>query len=128
MNEGLNHTARAVESLSIREHLAQSFRALLIKHRRILIIIFHAFLVIGSNYLAYLVLFEDAVPSHFIDLFWQILPWLLVIRLVSFAPFHLYQGMWRYTGVADLASIAAAATISTILVLCGYHLVSASDA
>jgi FlaA1/EpsC-like NDP-sugar epimerase len=101
----------------MRGHFRQSLRALLIKHRRILIIILHAFLAVGSNYLAYLVLFEDAVPSHFMDLFWRILPWLLVIRLVSFAPFHLYQGMWRYTSVADLASIAAAATLSTILVL-----------
>ena len=88
----------------------------LIEHRRALIIAFHAWLVAGTSYFAYLLLSDGMIPLQYMRMYWQLLPWLILIRLLTFAPFHLYQGMWRYTGMADLAAIVSATVISSILV------------
>ena len=37
-----------------------------------------------------------------------LLPWLLAVRAATFWPFGLYSGLWRYAGMRELASIAAA--------------------
>jgi FlaA1/EpsC-like NDP-sugar epimerase len=87
-----------------------------IEHRRALIVAFHASLVAGSSYFAYLVLSDGMMPLRYMEMYWHLLPWLIVIRLFTFAPFHLYQGMWRYTGMADFAAIVSATSMSTILV------------
>ena len=86
-----------------------------IQHRRALIVAFHACLVAGTSYFAYMVLSDGMVPLRYMQMYWHLLPWLILIRLLTFAPFHLYQGMWRYTGMADLAAIVCATTISTIV-------------
>ena len=39
--------------------------------------------------------------------------WLVAVRLLTFIPFRLYEGMWRYTSVRDLLNIVAAVAIST---------------
>ncbi len=64
--------------------------------------------------MAYLVLSDGMIPLRYMEMYWHLLPWLILIRLLIFAPFHLYQGMWRYTGMADLAAIVCAAVSSTI--------------
>ena len=89
---------------------------LMIEHRRVLIIAFHACLVAGTSYLAYLMLSDGMMPLRYMEMYWRLLPWLVLIRLLTFAPFHLYQGMWRYTGMADLAAIVGATVLSTILI------------
>lgn len=89
---------------------------LIIEHRRVLIVAFHACLVAGTSYLAYLVLSDGMMPLRYMEMYWRLLPWLVLIRLLTFAPFHLYQGMWRYTGMADLAAIVGATALSTILI------------
>jgi FlaA1/EpsC-like NDP-sugar epimerase len=40
----------------------------------------------------------------------------VAIRAVTFVPFRLYEGLWRYTGLYDLKAIAGAVATSTIIV------------
>ena len=49
------------------------------------------------------------------DAWLQMLPWLVVVRAMTFAPFHLYQGLWRYTGVYDLKAIAESVALSSLV-------------
>ena len=42
------------------------------------------------------------------------LPWLVVMRGVTFIPFQLFQGVWRYTSLYDLRNIFTGVTASTI--------------
>jgi FlaA1/EpsC-like NDP-sugar epimerase len=46
-----------------------------------------------------------------------VLPAILVARFLTFIPFGLYRGVWRYAGARDAASIVAAVLLSEALAL-----------
>jgi FlaA1/EpsC-like NDP-sugar epimerase len=77
-------------------------------HRRFLIIAVHLGIATATNFAAFLLRFDGAIPAEPMLLFTRMLPMLLVIRLLSFIPFRLYEGLWRYTGVWDLRNILLA--------------------
>jgi FlaA1/EpsC-like NDP-sugar epimerase len=91
------------------------FWSFLIRCRRPLVFAIHVALILLSNYLAFWLRFDGAIPSEVKGLWWQIIPWLVLIRGATFIPFQLYQGLWRYTGIWDLRNIIAAVSISTLL-------------
>ena len=81
-----------------------------------------AILIVLSLYLAYAARFEFQVSSHEIVGMLNILPYALGIKLGIFFFFHLYQGMWRYTSIADLTNIIKAVSVSTLLIFCFFLL------
>src|SRR5690606_36655705 len=50
-----------------------------------------------------------------IETFWQTLPWLVAIRALTFIPFRLYQGLWKYTSLYDLQALFAGIASSSAL-------------
>lgn len=68
-------------------------------------------------YGSYLIRYEmlpEPVP------FWQIfqlLLWIVPLKVLIFFLFGLYQGMWRYTSVRDFWALGRACLVSTILVI-----------
>jgi len=51
-------------------------------------------------------------------LLYQMLPIVLIIKIISFYFFDLYRGMWRYTSLADLLNIIKASCVSTLVIVC----------
>ena len=83
--------------------------------RRAIVVVVHLWARSRSpNYLAFWLRFDGAIPPVELALFGQMLPWLVVMRGVTFIPFQLYQGVWRYTSIYDLRNILIGVIASTI--------------
>jgi FlaA1/EpsC-like NDP-sugar epimerase len=83
------------------------------KYRRLIIVCFELALVVVANYLAFWLRFDGNLPTQFLDLFLRSLPLVVAVRALSFIPFRLYQGLWKYTSIWDLRNIAGAVVSST---------------
>jgi len=75
-------------------------------------------LLTSSLFLSYLIRFNFRIPEEYSVLFYQILPFILIIKIVCFYFFDLYRGMWRYTSITDLINIIKAASVSTLVIIC----------
>lgn len=94
---------------------APELPALLIRYRRILTALLHLALIWAANFAAFWLRFDGDIPEWAWLLHRQMLPWLLLIRGVTFLPFRLYEGLWRYTGLWDLRNIVYAIGSSSLL-------------
>src|SRR6266567_4189408 len=90
-------------------------RRLLIRYRRIPIIILHIALITVSNYLAFWLKFDGRIPVDEIAHFLNLLPWLVLIRCLTFIPFKLFMGLWRYTSVLELRNIIIASALGSLV-------------
>jgi FlaA1/EpsC-like NDP-sugar epimerase len=86
----------------------------ILKHRRPFIVLLHIGLVALSSYAAIWLRFDGAIPDQNWAPWLRALPWLLLLRALTFAGFGLYRGLWRYTGISDLANIVGAVVLSSI--------------
>lgn len=83
--------------------------------RRVPIVVVQLLLVAGSFTAAYWLRFDGDVPDvHWVGLLAS-LPWIVAIRGLLFVPFHLYQGLWRYTSLYDLQWLALAIISSSVV-------------
>ena len=90
-------------------------KAIVIKFRRPLIVGFHIVLIALANYLAFWIRFDGVISGEVMSLFREMIPWLVVIRGLTFVPLQLYKGLWRYTGIWDLRNVIVGVTGSTVL-------------
>jgi len=91
-----------------------SRRELLLHLRRVLLLGFQLMLVMVANRLAFTLRFDSDVPGWALAAFWQMLPWLVAIRSLTFFPFRLYEGLWRYTSFYDLKALIGGIAVSTV--------------
>ncbi|GJL65250.1 MAG: hypothetical protein NPIRA05_02210 [Nitrospirales bacterium] len=77
----------------------------LYRHRRILVMILDVGLILLANYLAFWLRFDGHIPSKAVRLFQEMLPWLIMIRGLSFILLRLNEGMWRYVSMWDVKKI-----------------------
>lgn len=80
-------------------------------------------LVTVSSYLAFWLRFDGPAPPGQDDLWWRLLPLLIVIRGAAFAPLRLYEGLWRYTSIWDLRNIIIGVLTSTAAFFLIVHVV-----
>lgn len=75
----------------------------------------HVALIVLSNYLAFLLRFIGVIPVEDQQMWRQTIPWLVLIRGVTFIPFRLFQGSWPHNVSWDLRNILGGVLTSTIL-------------
>lgn len=63
------------------------------------------------------------IPTRYEDLFWTVLPFAVVGKVVIFALFGSYQKWWRYTDSHDFSRIVQAVVLSSLLLIGGVYLV-----
>ncbi len=68
--------------------------SLIAAQRRFLLFVAHLGLAALSNWLAFLLRFDEDIPAQQWDLFASLLPLLLTIRALTFYPFQIYGGLW----------------------------------
>ncbi len=90
-------------------------KEIVIKIRRPLIVGFHIVLIVLANYLAFWIRFDGVLTDDVMSLFTKMIPWLVVIRGLTFVPLQLYRGLWRYTGIWDLRNVIVGVIGSTVL-------------
>lgn len=91
------------------------FQAVSTFPRRLLLFVAHLGLAALSNWLAFLLRFDEDIPSQQWELFAAMLPLLLAFRALTFYPFRLYDGLWRYTSLWDIRDLALSIGASTLL-------------
>jgi UDP-GlcNAc:undecaprenyl-phosphate/decaprenyl-phosphate GlcNAc-1-phosphate transferase len=76
--------------------------------RRIFEILLDTVLVALAYYSAYLLRFDGDMPGEQIAIFIRTLPPLVAIQILSFLIGGVYKGIWRYSGINELARLAVA--------------------
>jgi FlaA1/EpsC-like NDP-sugar epimerase len=89
--------------------------ATLLRYRRPLVVAAHLAAVCFANYVAFWMRFDGAVPDDAWQLYLRMLPWLVAVRGLTFIPFRLYEGLWRYTSIWDLRNIIAGVLTSSLV-------------
>jgi FlaA1/EpsC-like NDP-sugar epimerase len=84
-----------------------------------LILFFDSCLIIGSLLLAYVLRFEGNIPAHEWEHFYSAVPYILLLKLISFWFFGLYKGMYRYTSLVDLFNVMKATLTSSAIIVLG---------
>lgn len=88
-------------------------------YKNVFIVLFaDVLLLTGSLILAYLIRFDFVLPRPYSVLLFQLLPFVLIVKIGCFYFFDLYRGMWRYTSIADLLNIIKASCVSSLVIIC----------
>ncbi len=87
----------------------------LVTTRRASVVLVDLLLTVAGNYFAFWLRFDGAIPAASWDLWRETIPLLVLLRGLSFLPFHLYDSVWRYVGLRDLRAIVASVTASSVL-------------
>jgi FlaA1/EpsC-like NDP-sugar epimerase len=74
-------------------------------------------LVAFSWYFAHLLRFNFSIPQDTFYIIKHMLPLIIIIKILSFYYFDLYQGMWRYTSVSDLIGLLKACSASSLVIV-----------
>jgi FlaA1/EpsC-like NDP-sugar epimerase len=89
-----------------------SLRRILLSPRRLAEVLIDFALSIASFTLAYLLLVEGSGTDYQKHIFLVSLPVILAARAVTFIPFGLYSGVWRFAGSREAVAIVLAVVIS----------------
>ena len=80
--------------------------------RQLAMVVMDLALIVVCYYLAYLLRFEGELLAQQ-DAFIKGLPVIIGCQLFAFAAVRVYQGVWRYTGLSDLFTLAKAVTLGS---------------
>jgi FlaA1/EpsC-like NDP-sugar epimerase len=107
--------ARAVYTLEDKRWQEGWWVTSLLRYRRLVVVGVHIGAVCFANYAAFWMRFDGVLPDDAWRLFLRMLPWLIVIRGLTFIPFRLHEGLWRYTSIWDVRNIVAGVVTSSLV-------------
>jgi FlaA1/EpsC-like NDP-sugar epimerase len=82
-----------------------------------IIFIIDIILIGFSWYFAHLLRYNFAIPESSISVLQRFVPFVIITKILIFYLFNLYEGMWRYTSLADLLSILKAGSLASLIVI-----------
>jgi len=72
-------------------------------------------IVAAANAAAFALRFDANPPGWAVTAWIQMLPWLLLVRALTFKSYGLYRDIWGYTGFYDVIAILKAVTLSSVI-------------
>lgn len=87
-------------------------------HRLLFIIPLQLFIVVAAFLLSFLVRFDFSIPDEYLAIFWQLLPLILLIKIIVFWKGGLFSGWWRYVSLPDLIQLFKINLFASFGVLC----------
>jgi FlaA1/EpsC-like NDP-sugar epimerase len=84
-------------------------------YRRVAIVAVHVGLIVLSNFLAFALRFDGAIPPQAAEAWKHTTLLLIGVRALTFVPLRLYEGLWRYTGIWDLKRIVVGVLLSSVI-------------
>ena len=96
------------------------------RHRIVQILVDMA-LVALAYFLAFLLRFDQGIPSRYQDLLEQTIVFVVIGKVAIFALFGLYQKWWRYVGLRDLESIFKAVVAASLVLVGALFIWSPTD-
>lgn len=89
-------------------------KQLILRFRRVPAAGVQLLLVVVSFWAAFQLRFDLQPPDWAYAAMLEALPWVLLIRGITFLPFRLYEGLWRYTSIYDLQVLLVGILVSTV--------------
>lgn len=80
------------------------------------LVLLDTIIITVAPYLALLLRFEGVVGSRQYQMVYEYLPGIILIRLLTFYFFGLYNRLWRYASIHELLAITSAVTVSSFLI------------
>jgi len=74
-------------------------------------------LIVIAYFAAYLIRYEGIMTRPHMAQFVETLPIVIVVKIIAFAWFGLYQTMWRHVGVRDFINILKGVAVSSIIIM-----------
>jgi FlaA1/EpsC-like NDP-sugar epimerase len=84
-----------------------------LRYRMLVIIVSQMVLCCASYYGSFVLRLDTSFDEAARALFWETLPLVILVKLITFYPFGLLRGWWRYVGMSDLANISIATSLSS---------------
>lgn len=86
--------------------------------RKTIFLLYDIFTIILASGLALLLRFEfsfDKVEAQYIDMMWQMLPATVIITIVFFWIFRLYNSVWSFAGMVEARNVIVASLVSVVV-------------
>ncbi|WP_396147770.1 polysaccharide biosynthesis protein [Anaerospora sp.] len=80
------------------------------------LVLLDTIIITVAPYLALLLRFEGIIGSRQYQMVYEYLPGIILIRLLTFYFFGLYNRLWRYASIHELLAIVSAVTVSSVFV------------
>lgn len=94
-----------------------------INRRQVLLLIADAFLVAASLYLALLLRFDFKILEPYNNRYWELIYFVMFIRIACFYAFGLYRRIWQYASIEEMLAIVFAVTTGSVLIFVFTHYV-----
>ncbi|MGB9081845.1 MAG: SDR family NAD(P)-dependent oxidoreductase, partial [Desulfuromonadaceae bacterium] len=83
--------------------------------RRLIVFLSDTFLIALALCLSFLLRFDFTIPPQQLDLFWECLLVVMIVKPLVFVVTGFYNSLWRYASVQDAVEILKGVTLSSIL-------------
>lgn len=83
--------------------------------RRLIVFLCDTILISLALCLAFLLRFDFTIPPQQLDLFWQCLMVVMIVKPLVFVATGFYNSLWRYASIQDAVEIFKGVTLSSVL-------------